>query len=472
MEFKKLALATFVAAALAGCGGDDSSPTESAPSKVTAQFIDSPVSGLDFSCDTGDAGVTDEEGYFTVTDGASCNFELDGFDIGSTEISAEQPVVTPYETSDSVEDAVRVASLLQTADADGNPDNGISVEEFDGGDELPDDLLEMPEDEFINAVAEATDTPPEDVVTPEDAKKHMDENVGAGKGYHSIAVEEIIEDIQYTAAELESGETVNFESKLAEYHAKLDAGDDSNGADIETFEALLAIAEVMNNEYVTERVDFEGKFWSDKASDVLPNVLEAQFNEQIQSIFNAEVQGSTDDVSETLYELAQTLVNASDKLGVSFKDEFYVAMYNKQDDAYHLNYQDAQVIRVGALMVANILSTSAAYDLGSDEYYLPQLDEVTVELVKVDHKTYPYNVEVVEETSEVEYSLAGYNPVELYNDEYVYSLRTDEKYLNAANDALKSMAEVAQNVDLSLYLDEADIPSVESAIDGYVALKG
>ena len=471
MEFKKLALATFVAAALTGCGGDDdSSPSESAPSKVTAQFIDSAVSGLDYVCDTDETGMTDEEGYFTVTDGASCQFSLDGFDIGSTEITAEQPVVTPYETTDSVEEAMKIASLLQTADADGDPDNGISVEEFDGGDELPENLLELTEDEFIDTVAEATDTPPEDVVTPEDAKKHMDENVGVGKGYHSLAVEEIVKDIQDTAADLEAGIEVDFENKLSGYHAALNAGDDSNGADIETFEALLTIAEVMNNEYVKERVSYDGEFWFGGAAEVLPNMLEAQFNNSIYAVFEPTIQGSTDDVSETLFELAQALIDASEKLGISFKDPSYVAMYNKKDDAYHLNFQDAQVIRTGALLVANMLTTSAAYSFGSDDYYIEQTDTVEVEVIKVKQDDYcdekPF--EYVTQNVQVEYSKADVYSVDFQDDETVYSLRDNPKYLDLANDSLKAAAEVALKVELEAILDEDEldqIPYIEGVLE-------
>lgn len=86
------------------------------------------------------------------------------------------------------------------------------------------------EAKFLSLLSDSTEIP--NPVSFSDAKKHLDESIAINKGYHSQAVQDIVNDLRETI-QPDIIETVNLESKLAEYHQWLDAGDDSNGSDIE-----------------------------------------------------------------------------------------------------------------------------------------------------------------------------------------------------------------------------------------------
>ncbi|MEW6999126.1 DM13 domain-containing protein [Colwelliaceae bacterium BS250] len=131
----KISLALCISTLLFGCGGSggdsssepDSSPTAVAPQEFTGQFIDSPVEGLSYSTAT-QSGITNAEGEFIYLQSEQVTFSIG--DLALPAVMA-QSVVTPlniFSSEDVYQKEVsNLLRLLQSLDNDGNPDNGILI---------------------------------------------------------------------------------------------------------------------------------------------------------------------------------------------------------------------------------------------------------------------------------------------------------------------------------------------------------
>ena len=119
-----LFLGTFLLLTACGGGGGSSSSGTPVTGTVTGQFIDAAVAGLSYSCSSGKSGVTDTNGRYTCDQGDTVTFSINGFVIGSATAS---DVITPDSLTSDTAQALNVAQLLQTLDADGDPSNGISI---------------------------------------------------------------------------------------------------------------------------------------------------------------------------------------------------------------------------------------------------------------------------------------------------------------------------------------------------------
>ncbi|WP_305373151.1 hypothetical protein [Photobacterium leiognathi] len=473
MRYPKTALALLIPAlsiGLVGCGGSDSDSSAPEPEKtvIDAKFIDSAVSGLTYVCGENN-GQTDSEGLFKTEEGQQCDFSLNSFKLGSTKVSADSSIVTPYAIAGTASHAVKIASLLQSIDADGNPENGINVAEYDAS-KLPTDLFDKEEAEFLKALTDAG-VPAENVVSFADAKKHLDAHVPEVKGFHSLAVEKIVKDIEAIIPELHKE---NYQAKLAEYKQILDQGDDSNNADIDVLKAVIEIAEVLNDEHVKQRVEFDYSQVDDlfNYDSLLPQAIDYAINKTPELIIKGDFNNalaSTDADAKLLFTLANKLITASDKLAVSFADVNRVATYT-QSEENHLTYQNAQSLRAVALTVANMLSTIAAYNAGSDENYLVQTaknlvvkagkyGDVNPDPVEYEHG---YVGSVDYPIASSEYDLASAFPVKWIEDKTVFTLRQDPIYLATALKSLSDAVEIAETkVDLSEYLTKEELEELQ-----------
>jgi len=165
MEFQKTLISLFVMGALSACGNssdnnssdDDTGGGGETVNSITATFVDSAIAGLEYQCDTSQ-GVTNSAGEFTIVEGESCSFSINGFDIGRTDnISATNLIVTPYDTAENAEYAVKIAAILQTIDADGDPSNGIDIGSFNK--QIPTGILQLEnEEKFIYRICNLTNT--------------------------------------------------------------------------------------------------------------------------------------------------------------------------------------------------------------------------------------------------------------------------------------------------------------------------
>ncbi|GAB6073691.1 BspA family leucine-rich repeat surface protein [Nautilia lithotrophica] len=139
MNIKKLTFMSLAAALIIGCN-DSSSSTSSTTtntSKESGQLIDSPISGIDYSSDSG-SGVTDKNGIFYFQSGD----RIITFSVGKMKISdfvlskinIDRRVfpadLFDLDRSNTTDDRViKIIQFLQSLDNDNNASNGIVIDE-------------------------------------------------------------------------------------------------------------------------------------------------------------------------------------------------------------------------------------------------------------------------------------------------------------------------------------------------------
>lgn len=105
-------------------GGGSATPTPG--STVQGRFIDAAVTGLDYYIDGVKAGTTTSEGVFDYPAGKSVTFKVGAVTLG-TASGGDLSVVTPASLAASAGAMSNILVLLQSLDADANPDNGIFI---------------------------------------------------------------------------------------------------------------------------------------------------------------------------------------------------------------------------------------------------------------------------------------------------------------------------------------------------------
>jgi hypothetical protein len=168
-----------------GGGGGDSDPD---PSK-TGVFLDAEVEGLAYSASpSGLTGTTNDQGEFDYRDGDTVTFRIGDVVLGA---ATAQSVVTPRTLAEAATNlpvgvtaadvARNIAIFLQTFDADGNPDNGITIPEAVVSAATGNIVFGKPSSEFIedSALTALADTVGKTVVTPEDAAAHQQRSLSS-----------------------------------------------------------------------------------------------------------------------------------------------------------------------------------------------------------------------------------------------------------------------------------------------------
>lgn len=121
-------IAVVLAGFVSGCGGSSSSSESSDPSdtSTTGALLDSPVVNIDFETDS-QSGSTNASGEFSFRPGEEITFSVG--DVTLPPVSASE-LVTPLDMSaqNELDDrVVNILRFLQSLDADGDPDNGLSI---------------------------------------------------------------------------------------------------------------------------------------------------------------------------------------------------------------------------------------------------------------------------------------------------------------------------------------------------------
>jgi len=95
---------------------------------LTGYFVDSGVAGLAYECSpSGHSGITDINGSYTCEQGESVEFFLGGESLGS--VTAQEYITPAVLFQGDEEAALNFAQLIQTLDSDGDPSNGIEINE-------------------------------------------------------------------------------------------------------------------------------------------------------------------------------------------------------------------------------------------------------------------------------------------------------------------------------------------------------
>ena len=107
---------------LAACGGGSSSPTV-----LTGEFIDSAVANVTFTTAT-QSGTTNAAGEFSYIAGETVTFSIGDLKFPAvTATSIVTPITLAGATSITNQQATNIARFLQSLDADGNLNNGITI---------------------------------------------------------------------------------------------------------------------------------------------------------------------------------------------------------------------------------------------------------------------------------------------------------------------------------------------------------
>jgi len=102
-----------------GCGGGSGSSVSTVETGK-AYYLDSAVSGVNYKCGSQE-GITGENGEFTFEVGQSCTFYLGDIKLRDMDKALLK------DGAKIVENDIKIATLLQSLDVDGNPDNGITL---------------------------------------------------------------------------------------------------------------------------------------------------------------------------------------------------------------------------------------------------------------------------------------------------------------------------------------------------------
>jgi hypothetical protein len=137
---KSIIAALLSAAFLGGCGGGSSggvagggTPTPPPPAAVlpgtlAGTLTDGPVAGVQYTTSAGYSGVTGANGSYSYNAGETVTFKIGAITLGTVTATG---TVTPLDLAAAATNKENVATnllvLLQSLDADGNPSNGITI---------------------------------------------------------------------------------------------------------------------------------------------------------------------------------------------------------------------------------------------------------------------------------------------------------------------------------------------------------
>lgn len=182
---------------------------------VTGQFLDGPVSNLDYTTNSGWSGITDTNGTFTYQPGDTITFSVGGVVLGTAQAKR---YMTPIDLVPDAVDAtnpvvMNICRFLLSLDEDANHEKGIEISQetksilVDFSFDFNNRLDENPDVQSLFALLNENGIFPEDVeggertlVSEEDARNHFK------KTLEFISAEEAAaEDIELTALIKPSG---------------------------------------------------------------------------------------------------------------------------------------------------------------------------------------------------------------------------------------------------------------------------
>ena len=178
-----------ILACFPGCSSSGSSSGSSGAD--SGVFIDSPVQGLTYETAT-QSGTTDAAGTFQYQDGETVKFFIGNLLVGE---STAKSILTPINLVPGASDAedstvTNICRLLQSLDADGNPDNGITITEAiaDEVDDYSIDFTQSIQDfgsstdiqdlfDALNALGVFSEEATGTLLSAEEAQEHLEEAI-------------------------------------------------------------------------------------------------------------------------------------------------------------------------------------------------------------------------------------------------------------------------------------------------------
>ncbi|HEH9439064.1 TPA: hypothetical protein SIA39_001017 [Aeromonas sobria] len=467
---------------LAGCGGgDDGASTDNGGNggnatkpALTATFIDSAVAGLNYTCGNYTA-LTNEQGQFLFNDGDTCAFKLGSIQLGATQVKKGQTIVTPYTIAEKgdKERAIRIAALLQTMDADGNPSNGITLKVEDVV-KLGNTIRFDNDDAFNTSLNEALKQAQIDkkVVDTTAAKAHMNASLAVING-QSVAVDKVLRSL---LEESQDWQKTNFENKLREYKDILNAETGDQGkADREVVKSVITLMEITNDPIVSNRFDIQppsalGQGYQTSLAKVLDIIVNPS---KIISFNIKEQPAQTEDISRLMGKYAIELEIISNTLANIVKPD-YLAKYG-DDDKLTLTFAQVQELRATALAMSSAMNVISAYQYGSASQFKVAQENVTFDKFTTITKWLPYPEKPLttyifnKHTVNTEYLNVNIRPAELFKDQLFFTFTKGHKnQLSKAKYQLQESIAIALTNDITIKsdIDRAELINLQQHLNG------
>ena len=161
-----------------------SAQSSSAEARLTWVLIDSPVEGLRYSTES-QSGLTNSQGEFYYRSGETIVFSLG--DIRFPQVMA-QARITPFTLAgtENIDDikVVNIARLLQTLDADANPENGIAItsKAHLAAQGIAIDFSSLEFTDLVKGLIVASGVPLTELITASQAQQHLSTSLASACG--------------------------------------------------------------------------------------------------------------------------------------------------------------------------------------------------------------------------------------------------------------------------------------------------
>ena len=195
------------------------------------------MAGVGYSTSAGLAGFTDSEGTFYYKEGDTVSFQIGDISLGSV-VAAEKltPVEVMGASGTADQKVINLSRLLQTLDADGDPSNGINIEESTRtaleGKNVD---FDVPLESFERSNQSVTKAVGKDMVSAKDALKHLHSTLKDQGLSSKVASDEALQNV---SSELEDFITVAADFTISENATALTEASGSSHSD--TFTVVLA----------------------------------------------------------------------------------------------------------------------------------------------------------------------------------------------------------------------------------------
>jgi len=269
-----------------GCGPGSNSQTQHSVSNEVGYFIDSAVSGVEYSCGNF-GGITGSDGEFLYNENCKVVFTLGGVILGEIEGSSinEDKNVFPADIfgvpRENITDAkiICLIQFLQSLDDDNNPDNNIVIKQ-EIRDDLISSILNFTQDDIssldVKSVLSSLDKP---FVSKDSALLHY---TSVLKSKLKIVLDEYVEQAVFYENSTQSQESNNSESSeklLSEITTILESSLDKNTTKVE----VQLVTSLKKVETVAEPIQTNSGFSyeNQRVVDIEIKALSTLFNKQI-----------------------------------------------------------------------------------------------------------------------------------------------------------------------------------------------
>ena len=189
---KSFILSASFIALLSGCGGGGSESTtaQATPTSIGV-FLDSAVSGLDYSSQT-THGKTDRDGHFEYVSNEEVTFKVGNIILGSTKVD-DSGIVTPLTIvkNSDINDprVVEILRVLQTLDKNRDPSDGIEIiKDLTANDHV--DLSKSHAPLTDTELAALTQESTSNLTSASDAQQHFQDTLNSQSSKHSSSSDE------------------------------------------------------------------------------------------------------------------------------------------------------------------------------------------------------------------------------------------------------------------------------------------